>query len=161
AFSPCSLEATHPDLYWYGIHGVETLYAVMGTGCESVRRTETTSGVLVTARWSDDRQATLWALSTHGAAYSVTAFGDRKVASRTGFSGYQGLVREIAQFFETRQPPVAREETTEMFAFMEAVEQSKRRGGVEVGLSTVLTDATRLAEQKFAALEYGGVREGK
>ena len=23
----------HPDLFYYGIHGVEALYAVMGTGC--------------------------------------------------------------------------------------------------------------------------------
>src|SRR5262249_54001219 len=35
-WSPCSLEPHHPDLYWYGIHGVETLFTVMGTGCESV-----------------------------------------------------------------------------------------------------------------------------
>src|SRR5687768_9877966 len=28
----------HPDLYYYGIHGVEALYAVMGTGCTSLSR---------------------------------------------------------------------------------------------------------------------------
>ncbi len=38
AFSPCSLESTHPDLFWYGIHGVEALFTVMGPGCESVVR---------------------------------------------------------------------------------------------------------------------------
>ncbi len=31
-YSPCSLEKTHPDLFWYGIHGVEMLFTVMGTG---------------------------------------------------------------------------------------------------------------------------------
>src|SRR5438128_327107 len=36
AYSPCELEPHHPDLYWYGIHGVETLYTVMGTGCQTV-----------------------------------------------------------------------------------------------------------------------------
>ena len=33
------LEATHPDFFWYGIHGVEALFTVMGTGCRSVSRT--------------------------------------------------------------------------------------------------------------------------
>ncbi|HJN17564.1 MAG TPA: Gfo/Idh/MocA family oxidoreductase, partial [Armatimonadota bacterium] len=29
AYSPCSIEPHHPDLYWYGVHGVEILYAAM------------------------------------------------------------------------------------------------------------------------------------
>ncbi|MHC4434036.1 MAG: Gfo/Idh/MocA family protein, partial [Planctomycetota bacterium] len=33
-YSPCSLEEHHPDLYWYGVHGVEMLFAVMGPGCQ-------------------------------------------------------------------------------------------------------------------------------
>lgn len=33
-WGPCSLDATHTDLYWYGVHGVEMLYTAMGTGCE-------------------------------------------------------------------------------------------------------------------------------
>jgi len=37
-FSPAHVEATHPDLYWYGVHGCESLYTVMGTGCQSVKR---------------------------------------------------------------------------------------------------------------------------
>ena len=37
ARSPCILESTHPDLAWYGIHGVEGLFTVMGTGCQTRR----------------------------------------------------------------------------------------------------------------------------
>ena len=40
SYSPCSLEPHHPDLFWYGIHGVEPLFAIMGPGCESVSRTD-------------------------------------------------------------------------------------------------------------------------
>jgi len=37
-YSPAHLEKTHPDLFWYGIHGVEVLYTIMGTGCKNVIR---------------------------------------------------------------------------------------------------------------------------
>src|SRR5438045_1682053 len=43
-FSPMSLEPTHPDLYWYGVHGCESLFTVMGTGCKSVKRNTTPDG---------------------------------------------------------------------------------------------------------------------
>ncbi len=38
SYGPCALEKHHPDLFWYGIHGIETLYTVMGTGCKTVSR---------------------------------------------------------------------------------------------------------------------------
>ena len=38
-FSPATLEKSHPDLFWYGIHGVEILFTIMGTGCKQVTRT--------------------------------------------------------------------------------------------------------------------------
>src|ERR1019366_5381623 len=41
SYSPCELEPHHPDLFWYGVHGVESLYTIMGTGCKTVTRTHT------------------------------------------------------------------------------------------------------------------------
>jgi Oxidoreductase family, NAD-binding Rossmann fold len=33
-YGPCELEPHHPDLFWYGVHGVEALETVMGTGAK-------------------------------------------------------------------------------------------------------------------------------
>jgi predicted dehydrogenase len=55
-FSPVNIEPTHPDLYWYGVHGCESLYTVMGTGCVSVKRGKTEDGKdMVTGTWPDGR----------------------------------------------------------------------------------------------------------
>src|SRR5262249_12330448 len=31
----------HPDLFWYGVHGVDLLYSLMGTGCQTVTAVQT------------------------------------------------------------------------------------------------------------------------
>ena len=41
--------------YWYGIHGVEQLFTVMGTGCQSVSRTSNSGTDVVVGIWEDDR----------------------------------------------------------------------------------------------------------
>jgi hypothetical protein len=52
-------------------------------------------------------------------------------------------VREICDFFVTRQPPVSREETIEIFAFMEAADESKRRRGEPVSIAEIKERAER------------------
>ena len=34
-YGPSPIEPHHPDLMWYGIHAVEMLYTLAGTGCET------------------------------------------------------------------------------------------------------------------------------
>jgi len=51
-------------------------------------------------------------------------------------------VIEIVRFFETGISPVTREETLEIFAFMEAADQSKANGGRAVSIDAVMKSAT-------------------
>ncbi len=57
-YGPCSLEEHHPDLFWYGIHGIEGLFTVLGLGCESVSRTHTKGTDVVVGLWSQGRVGT-------------------------------------------------------------------------------------------------------
>ena len=52
-FSPATLEKSHPDFFWYGIHGVEILFTIMGTGCRQVTRTSTADADVVVGTWKD------------------------------------------------------------------------------------------------------------
>jgi hypothetical protein len=136
-FSPATLEKTHPDLFWYGIHGVETLFAAMGTGCKSVRRINTPDTDLVVGVWNDDRIGTFRGTRSGKGSYGGTVFGERSNITLGAFKGYDPLLLEIIKFFETGIPPVAAEETLEIVAFMEAAEKSKQRGGNAVSTSEI------------------------
>lgn len=141
AWSPCPTDPTHPDLFWYGIHGVETLFTIMGPGCVSVTRCTSEGTDVVVGTWNDGRLGTFRGLRAGKRDYGATAFGDKGIAPTGSFGGYEPLVVEIARFFRTGKPPVAIAESLEIIAFMEAADESKRRGGVPVKLEEVMAKA--------------------
>jgi hypothetical protein len=145
AYSPCSLEATHPDLFWYGIHGCESLFTVMGAGCKSVVRTSTKDFDQVTGVWSDGRIGTFRGIRAGGSGYGGTAFGEKSVASLGKFDGYSPMLVEICKFFRTGEAPVSAEETIDLYAFMEAADESKRQGFVPVTIADVKAKAAEAA----------------
>jgi predicted dehydrogenase len=141
AWGPCSLEEHHPDLFWYGVHGVETLFTIMGTGCEKVSRIQTEGTELAAGVWKGGRIGTFRGLRQGHHDYGATVFGTKGVAPSGGYGGYEPLVVEIVKFFKTGKPPVSAQETLEVFAFMEAADQSKRLGGKPVELESVMAKA--------------------
>jgi hypothetical protein len=141
AYGPCNLERHHPDLFWYGIHGIETLFTIMGPGCESVTRTTTDNAEFVTGKWKDGRIGTYRGLRKGKSDYGAMVFGKEKVGPSGPYKGYEPLVVEICKFFESGEPPVTAEETLEIYAFMEAADESKRQGGKPVTLASVLERA--------------------
>jgi predicted dehydrogenase len=142
--SPASLEPHHPDLYWYGIHGCESLYAAMGTGCISVKRDKSAAGMIqVTGNWGDGRVGIFREADrkAKGGPYAGKAIGEKGEADIGKFDGYEVLLQAVVKMFRTGQPQVSAEETLELYAFMEAADESKRQGGAEVKLADVLAKA--------------------
>jgi predicted dehydrogenase len=139
-FSPAPTEPHHPDLFWYGIHGVEMLFTLMGSGCESVTRVHTPGADVVVGRWKDGRTATFRGIRDGKTDYGAIAFGSKAVIpSQVPMKvDYRGLVVEIVKFFQTGVPPVSPEETLEIIAFMEAADLSKARSGQPVKLSELI-----------------------
>jgi predicted dehydrogenase len=137
-YGPCELEPHHPDLFWYGVHGVEALYTVLGTGCETVRRGKTADGKIeVTGTWTNG----ITGAYRESKDFRGLAKGEKGEAKVGSFDGYVPLVQEIVKFFQTRVPPVKAGVTIEMFAFMEAADESQRQGGAPVKIQDVLQRA--------------------
>jgi len=141
------------DRIWGALHGVETLQTIMGPGCESVARTSTEDAELLSCVWKEGRIGTWRGISQGAVKYSALVFGDKGIipAGRYGYAapingevpktrymGYEGVSIQIANFFKTRKPPVTAAETLEIFAILEASEQSKAQGGKPVLISEVM-----------------------
>jgi predicted dehydrogenase len=142
-FSPAVLEKTHPDFFWYGIHGVETLYTVMGTGCKTVTRVNTPDTDIVVGIWADGRTGTFRGTRTGKHDYGGTVFTQDGNKILGPYGGYEPLLADIIKYFQTGQVPVTPEETIEIFAFMEAADESKRQGGKQITLESVMSKAKK------------------
>jgi hypothetical protein len=138
--SPASLEEHHPDLFWYGVHGCESLFTVMGTGCLKVKRETTAEGkIRVTGFWQGNR----FGVFEERKGYGGIARGEKGEMEVGKYDGYAPLLVEVVKFLQSGQSPVPAAETIELFAFMEAADESKRRGGEWVELSEVLAAAKK------------------
>jgi predicted dehydrogenase len=143
AASPMSTQRFHPDLFWYGIHGVEPLFTVMHTGCETVARADSADTTVVVGKWKDGRIGTFRGIKK-GYYYAVSAFGTKRVLQWTNPGpGYEAAVTAMCKFFKTGKPPVPRQETIEIYAFMEAADASKRQGGKPVKIADIIERAEK------------------
>jgi hypothetical protein len=147
-FGPATLEPHHPDLFWYGVHAVETLFEIMGEGCERVTRTHADGADVVVGQWRDGRIGVVRGIREGKAGYGQIAFGSDSVVITTPETplpggakpraAYYGLVSRIMHFFKTGEAPVSADNILESLAFMEAADMSKARDGAPVALSEVL-----------------------
>jgi hypothetical protein len=136
-YSPCTLEQTHPDFYWYGVHGVEALFTVMGTGCQRVSRVHTPDTDFAVGVWKDDRIGSFRGLRKGRTGFGGEAFGEKGIKSIGTDNGYAPLLKVVAKFFQTGISPVSPEETIEIFTLMEAADESQRRNGAAVDLEEI------------------------
>jgi predicted dehydrogenase len=147
-WGPCSYQEGIPDMFYYGIHGIEMLYALMGPGCETVARVQARDADVLTGVWKDGRVGTYRGLRRNKEEFGAVAFGTKGIVFAAKWDGYEQLCVEIGRFFKTRKAPVEAQETIELMAFMEAGDESKRQGGAPVALKNVLAKARAAAASK-------------
>ncbi len=146
-YSPCTLEKTHPDLFWYGIHGIEILFTVMGKGCKTVTLVHTPDTDLAIGTWQDNRIGTFRGIRAGSSGYGGKVYGDKNTLIFGNFEGYDRLLIKIIEFFKTGKSPVDPEETLDIYAFMQAAEESKLKGGIPVDVQKVVQKATQNAKK--------------
>lgn len=137
-YGPADIEKTHPDLFWYGIHGIELLFAMMGPQCKNVVRVHANDTDMLVGTWSDGRIGSYRGIRSGKKEFGGTVFGETGNKVFGEFNGYDPLLKEIIKFFRTGIAPVSPEETLAIVAFMEAADESKAEGGIPVDLQTIM-----------------------
>ncbi|WP_293897781.1 Gfo/Idh/MocA family oxidoreductase [Sphingobacterium sp. UBA5670] len=131
-YCPAVTEPSHKDLYWYGIHGVEMLFALMGPDCHAVRTIQEQRTSLYVGEWGDGRIASLRGIREGKDDFGGTVFLKDRIVHLGQFMGYGPLLDKILPFFETGVSPVDEKETLAICAFIDAAEESKLNGGKAV-----------------------------
>lgn len=135
-WGPGPTEKTHElDLGWYAIHPIEVLFTIMGPGCERVSRVSSASGEVLTGFWKDGRIGSVRTLVPYG-DYGAAVFGEKSTlqSPSKADSSYAPMLTSILRFFRDKQPPVPNDVTMEIFAFMEAANQSRAKNGALANL---------------------------
>jgi hypothetical protein len=140
-WGPCSYQSGTPDLFFYAIHGIESLFTLMGTGCETVSRTKGPITDQVTGVWKDGRVGTYRGIVKGKSEFGAMVYGSKGNQMGGKTISYEALCRQIGKFFRSGTPPVSEAETIEIFTFMEAADESLRQGGKPVALAEVLAKA--------------------
>lgn len=138
---PCPYQPGLPDLYWYGIHGIEVLFSIMGPDCIEVTHIHTKDTDLITGKWADGRVGTYRGIRNAASPFRLTVFGSDEIIDTELSGSYQGLMEACLELFRTGKPAVSREETLAIFAFMEAAAASKAQGGIPVTLKEAFDTA--------------------
>jgi hypothetical protein len=124
----------------------------MGTGCKELVRVSSGDTDVAVGTWGDGRIGTFRGTRTGLHTYGGTVYGEKANAVLGPFEGYKPLFLEIIHFFETGVPPVKEEETLEIYVFMEAADESKRRKGESVNLEEVRAKARKEADHKLKTI---------
>ncbi|HWO76619.1 MAG TPA: Gfo/Idh/MocA family oxidoreductase [Bacillus sp. (in: firmicutes)] len=129
---PLDFVETQPGYFWYGIHTVEMLFAILGTGADSVRVFESDDHEFLMARWKDGRIGTIRGDKKGKLPFGATIHFDSRSqyvnASQNQTPYYASLLQQIIGFFQDHVPRVAVHETIEIIRFIEAANESKETG---------------------------------
>jgi hypothetical protein len=99
SFGPAHLEPHHPDLFWYGVHPTEALFAILGLGVRGGANGHGDTDV-VTGVWSGGRVGTLVGLRGAPRRTGSLCLGSKAVAEQAGGGDYAPLMRRSSDSFE-------------------------------------------------------------
>jgi virulence factor len=132
----CALHEGNPGLLHYGIHAVETLYALLGPGCRQVRAVRNDEGEIQVALWNNEHLSTLRGLRAGQYGFGFVAHYEKGNTPFVveGSAAYRELLKVFVRMCETRTPPLDYAVMLEIMRFIRAADASADRDGAPLTL---------------------------
>ncbi|MFM1654163.1 Gfo/Idh/MocA family protein [Brevibacillus sp. B_LB10_24] len=131
-FGPMPLQPALPGLFWYGIHTVEMLFAVLGKDCVNATAVSSEEGDVITGLWADGRLGVIRGDRTWNKAFGAVIHHRDTVqfidVQADVKPYYACLIEHVMRFFHSGQSPVDRMETLAIMRFIEAANESRQTG---------------------------------
>lgn len=127
-FGALGKAAAGSDIVWYGCHVTEMLVTAMGCGAQSVTAVEDPAGVVAVVSYANSRRAVAeYSRGSWKYGGRIQTGNDVLYFDNTGDVLYYNLLVGIKRWLDTGTVPVTLDESLEVQAIMEAVEQSLAR----------------------------------
>lgn len=131
-FGPMEIVETQPGYFWYGIHTIEMLYAILGRGAKNVRTASNQDYDLIISQWEDGRIGTARGNrkgnNNFGAVIHYEYGNEYVLIDSASKPYYASLLEQIILFFREGKQSVLVSETQEIIRFIEAANDSKVTG---------------------------------
>ncbi len=123
---------TGSSLVWYGVHVFEMIQRALGSGAKTVRITRADDTVTGTVEYADGRRARADLPSkSYGGVLKNESGTEVRFEVAPGSTFYDELVKQVARFFRTGEPPVAASDALEVMGMLDAAERSFQSGKAE------------------------------
>lgn len=123
---PLVIEPTQSRYYWYGIHGVEMLFTILGMGCSNTDLSLEKDGERLIGVWSGGAIGEVQCCYNPEQPFeAVIETAEETILIRIDnqVPFYASLLEKVMPFFQTGISPVTSEETLEIMAFIDAAEE--------------------------------------
>jgi predicted dehydrogenase len=129
-----SVISTGPgDWYYYGVHAVELLGAVAGTGAATLHRHRFDQRDVAVISYPDGPTAIVQTLRDASYVFELVAYGENghlSIEVKDSLAFYSNTIREVVRMAETGKAPLTAAQTLEVLAILRAGEASAETGGV-------------------------------
>ena len=139
AYGPGELHELMPGTFFYGVHSIEMVDALWGSGVTAVAAQHTDDRDALALHYADGRLATIRLERAGSYDFGATVHGRDGVHSfRVDFATvYDRLIDGMVGFFENDTAPVTLDRLLENIAVMEAANRSMDQGGRWVQIDEV------------------------